>query len=251
VFLYLFDLRSIRSITYLFCFFCLITGCALYESHVGKVAVLFFLPMSCLLYQTLLETRSLWMRLLLLLALVILVNFFPQYGKIESVYGVSKQVYSVLFNNIYVNPLGWEKCGMTEVRDEILKIMNQRLFAHKKPFYMLLGHSGFTEHQLNFYFKFTYNIPLFTNLQNSAQKVLLSNFAAFKADKDKYLHSWLNSSKVPVIIRIDRPWEEPLFRLDESLQWLEGDPRSAQFDHFGLGAKVQMEYWNYLKRENR
>ncbi len=202
-----YNLKNSHGFFYLFCTITYINSTLLYCSLIGKTFYIFFLPIILIAILEYLDTESLLKRLSSIFLALIVSNFFPSLEEIQKSGGDrGEDIYVNAFNSLYVNPLGWERCEIPNLRRELVKIFSTIKMNEVSNFYIIENLHFQTKLSLEFPENFFYSFSSIYRLDDLPTERLMELKTNFNRQRINTFLNWIEKKRVSFFILGTRPF---------------------------------------------
>jgi hypothetical protein len=222
LFAFYYNLKSIRGLFYLYIIHLYMNMALLYASTIGRVAYVFFLPLLLILVLTCNETRSRTAKYIITLLIITVANFFPSIDFLKAEMGLAgRRIYFLIFNSSH-NPLSWQKCPLSGVRNEFLNILLQREFK-KEPLFLVetLGRLVSVQFEFN-HGNYLFDFPAIEPLKYISKERKSTDykqiFTKWQQEGDIFLEKLVLNNDIPLLLRPINPLPAEVDHLQLSLK---------------------------------
>ena len=239
-----YNMKNKNGFLYLFCIITYINSTLLYCSLIGKTFYIFFLPITLVVILEYLDTRNLLIRLSTLILAVIISNFFPSISEIQQRFGDrGEDIYVNAFNSLYVNPLGWERCEIPDLRDALAKIYAKIALYDQSDFYIIENLHFQTKLSLEFPNNFFHSFSSIYRLDNLPSEQLLELVEQYRIHRENLFVHWIEQNQIPFFIVGIKPFIKNI----EITPPLEKLTKSKDIDLRSFAKSLGTAYIQYLK----
>ena len=196
-----YKIANTRGFILLFCALTYINSTLLFCSMIGKTFYNFFLPIMLMAILEFKETRSFQKKTLFLIITLLFSNFFPSIHQIEKLMGErGENIYINGFNAVYINPLGWNKCQIPELRSKLETIYSNSKFESESSLYIAEKLHFHTKLALEFPLNYFFPFPSIYRLDNLPPERIQTLLNEYKVIGEKVFWKWLEEHKIQLIL---------------------------------------------------
>lgn len=195
-----YNMSGIRGLLLLFCVMTFVNSTLLFCSMIGKTYYNFFVPIGLLIiFEYVVSNRS--KQIIYLICVATISNFFPTISTLHKWMGErGENIYINGLNAVYINPLGWQRCEIPDLRNELAKRYSKVKTLQDNSLYVVTNIHFHTKLGLefpnNYFFQFspTYRLD---HLPSEKIKEILNNY---RTKGDLIFIDWIQEKIVPFII---------------------------------------------------
>ena len=196
-----YKIGNTRGFILLFCALTYINSTLLFCSMIGKTFYNFFLPIMLIAILEFNETRSSQKKTFFLIITMLFSNFFPSIHQIEKLMGErGENIYINGFNAVYINPLGWDKCQIPELRSKLEKLYSNFNFKSESSLYIAERIHFHTKLALEFPVNYFFSFPSIYRLDNLPPDRIKVLFDQYQEFGEKIFSKWLQDNKIELLL---------------------------------------------------
>lgn len=196
-----YNMSSIRGFLLLLCLMTFVNSTLLFCSMIGKTYYNFFVPIGLLIVFEYAASIHRSKQIVYLICVATISNFFPTMATLHKWMGErGENIYINGLNAVYINPLGWHRCEIPALRDELAKYYSRVKTSRDNSLYVVTGIHFHTKLGLEFPNNYFYQFSPTYRLDHLPTEKIIEILDRYRKKGDLIFMDWLQEKIVPFII---------------------------------------------------